>query len=346
MGNNKITNNKTTVAGTASQLPVASTSDNLTPEERTEHDRRMHANLTKATLAQQRDVEHNIQKRLEDAETQKVLRERQREANQTAAAFAAVLARATQEGVVEATFQDKDGTWWAQTSESTWAEAKGTYLCTHCHKHLNQHTLEEHLEHPTHQGKLGKLSSSTPASFVTSSANSSSLSSTHTVDNTGLPRLEEWQEPSGRGPRCIPCGKVIDDYHLKLPAHQSKLAYWLEQLALEKQGWPEPPEPYLAYVPSKDARWRTKMCLVCTHDGKIGTEVWDSETHTGTPCAPHGTKLHMERLQEYNEFAKDIQLNKLKYHPALERSQLPTPARSSTATAWLGPLEEPEEIAV
>lgn len=317
--------------------------DTLVPEDQVEYDRKLALNTAKAKCSQARSVADNNYKRQKEAAAQKRERKNQRLAQHEAAKEAVLDAKAKEEGIVKAQ-QNDEGTWCVETATGP-EPALNQYFCTYCCKHLNKLVLVDHMANDLHKKK--RIDTIGPACAFVSATSADPLVTLAAVQTiVGGPTLEEWQEPSEWGPRCKPCSlKYINASHLATKDHTSRLESWLEQTELKKQGYPAPPEPYFAYVPSDDG-WKVKMCLLCSKPGKIGTEVWDG----GHSIA----QLHNTRLSQYGCYANDIVKVKLRFHPVLARVHTPTPARSSAvrgaqasaAHAWLGGAELEEEVLV
>jgi len=305
--------------------------DNLTPEEKAVHEQRMEVNKKKALKSQTEALTQNKHRQYEELMRMKAERIRLLQEKKEEAQLAMVVAKAKEEGVVEASLQDSEGTWWAKVGPDKWQVAKQDYLCTACDKHLNKWTLETHLRSEGHSKKFlaspplppppTPLSQTgAPSPEVTTPCSSPPPCGAAT--SNGLPI---WQNVVDGVLRCIPCTKQIDDWHLASSTHDSRLTYWLEQWHLEKSGWPAPPEPYYAWVPAKDGQGRVRMCLLCKKSGSIGTEGYDTAEHALA-------KLHSSRLLAYSDYAAGICQIKEKYHPKLCAG---TPA--SPTTIFLDP---------
>jgi hypothetical protein len=134
--------------------------------------------------------------------------------------------------------------------------------------------------------------------------------------------VEKWQENLQDGfLQCIPCGKVIDDYHLATEDHQNRLGFWEHRQQLQAGGYPAPALPYLAWVPSdpsdpKSERW--EKCLLCRK--------WVQDTaHSGTrEQALRGDSIpasngHIHNLKAWGPgnqwYETNVVQMRLTYHP-------------------------------
>lgn len=215
---------------------------------------------------------------------------------------------------MEAVFGE-DGKYWAKVelNPDRWQEVNDYFYCTLCDKHLNENTLVAHMDSQNHKKKVAWQS--VPSAAAAAAAAPAAAAAAAPKATASAPRyaLEEWMELAENGfdRRCKPCNKIIDDNHVTTTDHNNRLQSWLQHQELLRQGFPSPPEPYLAWVPwdEKDPQSRNMKCLLCNK------WVQDESSHTGSAQKPSGSVDHRRKLGNYAMYAQDIAAERLKYHP-------------------------------
>jgi len=281
---------------------------------------------------QQRTWENKKNEAWQKAEDKKS-REKEREEKKWQHEAEKIKARALKEGVLES-HEHLDGSWYVQVGADTWKVVQDKFYCTLCDKHLNDCTLNSHIESKDHVKKLswqgGLTTAAAPSGPSAPAARAVAVSasaSAAAISPDGP--LEPWQElgQDGWQVRCIPCGKVIDACHLASEDHISRLQAWQDRQLVLQSGYQAPALPYLAYVPADPnypdgERWI--RCLLCKK------WVQDEYSHCGTHMAPDGSKEHRKNLVNYppNDpwYQENVTREKQKYHPST------TQAATSVAT--------------
>eukprot|EP00930_Biecheleria_cincta_P042146 TRINITY_DN28999_c0_g1_i1.p1 TRINITY_DN28999_c0_g1~~TRINITY_DN28999_c0_g1_i1.p1 ORF type:complete len:458 (-),score=107.80 TRINITY_DN28999_c0_g1_i1:106-1437(-) len=308
----------------------------------------------KAKDAQRTQLWHNEKQRQWEKEEEKKQREKARQDKQWEQKAEAAKQRGLKEGSILEAWEYPDGSCWVQLPGDLWKETQGQYYCKLCEKHLNDSSLEGHLDSKAHVSKVAWEAHQTGAGG-TGYAAASSSSATPWPASPAAPAKapptkaagpvagawqagtkEDWQELGADGMlRCIPCGKVFDDIHAATDAHQDRVRRWREQQELERSGYAPPDLPYLAWVPwdaSQPNGERQLKCLLC--------KKWcqDDSSHTGTKQNPAGSKEHRKYLA-YGPgdpwYETNVVQERLKYHPARASPSIssvarqPAPARAA-----------------
>eukprot|EP00429_Kryptoperidinium_foliaceum_P036619 CAMPEP_0176175238 /NCGR_PEP_ID=MMETSP0120_2-20121206/89775_1 /TAXON_ID=160619 /ORGANISM="Kryptoperidinium foliaceum, Strain CCMP 1326" /LENGTH=488 /DNA_ID=CAMNT_0017513283 /DNA_START=53 /DNA_END=1517 /DNA_ORIENTATION=- len=254
-------------------------------------------------------------------------RKQRQEDNKWQSEVAKAKARAEKEGILEAWEYD-DGTFWVELGGGLWKECKGSFFCTHCEKHLNDCTLQSHMESEAHRKKLAwQQGASAPGAApacppATPSAPPRPSGTPQQAAPPGQPRrpgqLPEWQQMRPDGLiQCLPCSKVYDECHGATRDHESRLEYWLHQKDLERKGYPAPAQPHLAWVPSDEQDPTSERWLKCLLCGKY---VQDETSHAGTHANPIGSKDHVKNLRNCSPndawYRDNVTKLRLKWHPS------------------------------
>eukprot|EP00913_Durusdinium_trenchii_P030699 g28753.t1 len=169
-------------------------------------------------------------------------------------------------------------------------EVQGRYYCEYCNKHLNDNTLEAHIDSEAHKKKhawatpaLAGPPAPPPVAAPRGPAPAPPLTASLSPVCPPVAHLLDWQQVGPDGlVRCIPCNKA-----------------WREYERLKKTGHPAPELEYLAWVPSIDGdpnseKW--KKCLLCKK------WVQDETSHCGTAANPQGSKEH-QKLGEHQVYS-------------------------------------------
>eukprot|EP00435_Cladocopium_sp_Y103_P031084 s577_g7.t2 len=289
----------------------------------------------KADAAQKQNLRENEWKRQKEKEEEKKQREKNREENKWKKQFEIAKKQAFSEGVLQA-YDYGDGVWWVQCEDKRWQEVQGEYYCPLCNKHLNESSLELHINSDAHKKKVAWSSGSS----ALLSAPSMPLAAPRAINTAVVKRdaplaLAEWQTMGPDGlVRCIPCNKVVDDNHISTGDHLRRLESWLAHEQLKKTGYAAPALEYLAYVPSvagDDASERWLKCLLC------GKFVQDDTSHSGTKENPQGSNQHKKNLTNYVGTAwyqENVIKERLKWHPAPTVRCTPAPKPAPAPTRW------------
>jgi len=316
--------------------------DTLTPEERAAEEKKVQERQRKAQDAQRQQLRQNEYKAQKNEEWAKQERAKEREEKKWKSDLAKAEERAKKEGVVEA-YEYPDQTWWADLGRGIWKECQGKCFCTLCEKHLNEHTLQAHIDSAAHVKKVqwaGGNESILPAAASSPAASSAPVAPSAPWPLCCQPAasqrgLEDWEELAPEGfIRCKPCGKVVDENHVATQDHQNRVQRWREQNELEKSGYPPPKLPYLAWVPMDGGEGeRGLRCLLC--------QKWcqDETSHSGTREQPAGSKDHQKNLRNYGPgdawYDKEVAQVRLQYHPApVKRPKAPLPAAPKPVLPW------------
>jgi len=313
----------------ASQASTGTWKDELTAEERAEEESKMEARKKKAEdAARYQQMQQAKRAEWERQQKNKGL-EQQREDRKWEKQLAKVRGRLKQEGVVEA--EDwGDGIYWANLGDGKYKEVKDQYFCTLCEKHLNDGTLESHVQSDAHKRKVSWSVAEPSVQHAPETVSSSRTPPPCPPCSQTRVQVEEWQELTSDGNlRCLPCNKCADYFHLQSDEHHKRLDWWLETQKLQKSGYKPPELPYLAWAfddsdPGGD-RWL--KCLLCNK------WVQDETSHSGTQSAPAGSKDHCKRLGNYASYKPDVDMLRNKYHPRQAQPKPQPPKQAPWATA-------------
>lgn len=327
----------------AEEAPPTDWLSTLTPQEREKEEKKKAERQKKAVAAQAEQQKQNEWKQHHEKQAQKQARAQEREDKKWEKGLEQVKQRALKEGILES--EDwGDGTWWVNDppGSKTWKEVQGQYYCTLCEKHLNDGTLNAHMESEAHKKKLAwaepgycppvpagqPKAAGRPPPSPQAAAGWGCLP----CSLPGAP-LEDWQERMPDGSvKCLPCGKIIDDQHLAKEDHISRLDWWRESNALHKDGYPAPELPYLAYVPwdeNDPNSGRALKCLLCSK------WVQDETSHSGTRHAlgAYASKEHQKNLRNYGPgepwYEQQVTQVRAKWHPVAQR-----PVREHKPAPW------------
>lgn len=322
-----------TATATAPADRHADWKDELTDAQREAEEKKAADRQRKAEEAARQQRWANEKREQWERQEAKQTRQKDRETRQWEVQLSKAKQRAFAEGVKEA--EDwGDGVWWVKLDCGNWKEAKGQYYCTICDKHLQDSSLEAHIDSDDHKKRVawGKPPSQPPhdtgmpkASFPGAAASQAPQ------EPAAPPRVEEWQQLQSDGSmRCIPCGKVIDPAHVETMDHKNRLERWREQRQLETSGYPAPREPYLAWVGSKDdpqaERWL--KCLLCNKF------VNDETSHSDTG----GSKEHQKNLRNYGPgdawYKENVTKIRNIWHPQPVRHIVPAQPAAPTRAPW------------
>lgn len=117
------------------------------------HKAKMAQAAKKASEQQQQQIWQNEKNRHWEKEAEKQTRKNAADERKWAQQALKTRERALREGVLES--EDwGDGVWWCKMEDGRYLEVQGQYYCTLCTKHLNDHTLEGHLDSKDHQKKI------------------------------------------------------------------------------------------------------------------------------------------------------------------------------------------------
>ncbi|CAK9016931.1 unnamed protein product [Durusdinium trenchii] len=284
--------------------------------------RKLEERKAKAEIAQKKNLRDNEWKRQCEINYEKEQRQKQREESKWKKQLEDAKKKAFSQGVLEA-YDYGDGVWWVQLQDKKWMEVQGRYYCEYCNKHLNDNTLEAHIDSEAHKKKhawatpaLAGPPAPPPVAAPRGPAPAPPLTASLSPVCPPVAHLLDWQQVGPDGlVRCIPCNKVVDDNHIGTGDHCRRLEAWREYERLKKTGHPAPELEYLAWVPSIDGdpnseKW--KKCLLCKK------WVQDETSHCGTAANPQGSKEHQKNLRNYMGTAwyteNVIKLRK-QYHP-------------------------------
>jgi len=277
----------------------------------------------KAEANKQRQLEENERKRQWEKQQEKQQREKNREEHKWKKQLEEAKKKAKSEGVLQAVYYE-DGKWWVEYPDKTWREVQGEFYCDLCMKHLNDSTLEAHIQSEAHKKKVawaipGAAHTAAPPSPAVAPA-AAPPRAVQPASVMGAPSfpvaMEAWQMMGPDGMvRCVPCNKVVDDNHLCSGDHLRRLEAWLQHEKLKVTGYAAPALEYLAYVPSDSGDPNSERWLRCLLCQKF---VNDDTSHSGTQQNPAGSKEHQKNLRNYVGSAW-YQLNVIevrkKYHP-------------------------------
>ena len=277
----------------------------------------------KAEAYKQKQLQENERKRQWEKQQEKEQREKNREENKWKKQLEEAKKKAKSEGVLQAVDYG-DGVWWVELPDKKWMEVQGEFYCTLCGKHLNDNTLEAHIQSEAHRKKVawgipGAAQTAAPPSPALAPA-AAPPRAVPCPSAMGAPccpvAMEAWQMMGPDGMvRCVPCNKVVDDNHLCSGDHLRRLDAWLQHEKLKVTGYAAPALEYLAYVPSvagdpNSERWL--RCLLCQKF------VNDDTSHSGTQQCPAGSKEHQKNLRNYPGSAwyeLNVIQERKKYHP-------------------------------
>lgn len=300
------------------------------------------SNQVKAKQAQAEAVRQNERNKEWEKQQAAKQRDQAREDQKWQKAVENAKARAKKESVLEA--EDWGETWWLDLGNKNWKEVADQFFCKWCEKCLNEGNLEAHLDSIGHKKKLawnqptpsGAASASRPAAASTAGGPAPKAAAAPAASagwgTSGA--LEEWQEMTAVGVRCIPCGKVIDESHLAKDDHKNRLAAWFDSERARKYGRPAPAEPYLAWVPWEPNDPDGERCLKCLLCNKW---VQDEGSHIGTFQAPTGSKEHAKNLRNADVngawYKENVVALRRKWHPEAANAAPTTRTAPSTRTA-------------
>merc|ERR1719261_2355583 len=113
----------------------------------------MKAREEKAQAAARETARQNANRQYWEKEQEKVNRTKDREDKKWQQQLQKAKARAREEGILES--EDwGDGKWWLNKGNGIYQEVQGQYFCTLCEKHLNDSTLESHMESDKHKKQV------------------------------------------------------------------------------------------------------------------------------------------------------------------------------------------------
>lgn len=290
----------------------------------------------KADAAQRQNLRENEWKRQKEKEEEKKQREKTREENKWKKQFEIAKKQAFSEGVLEA-IDYGDGVYWVQCEDKRWQEVQGEYYCPLCNKHLNQSSLELHINSDAHKKKVAWMSS--PSALLSGpsvpAASAPRAINTAIVKRDAPAAMAEWQTMGPDGlVRCIPCNKVVDDNHISSGDHIRRLESWLAHEQLKKTGYAAPALEYLAYVPSVPGDNNSERWLKCLLCQKF---VQDDTSHSGTKENPQGSVQHKKYLTNYVGTAwyqENVIKERLKWHPAPTVRCTPVPKPAASPAPW------------
>jgi len=193
-----------------------------------------------------------------------------------------------QEGILEAEQCKRDGKWYVQVDKE-WVEVMGSHFCPLCWKHLNECTLQAHLDSNEHRKKIAWQRSSGMGAVDTLGSSAQNGSDEWNNWNPNDPWLE--QDSQGYW-RCVPCGKMADMLHLQSEAHKRKVEEFMLSLQPAYERYPDPPEEFLVWMPVDEndpegQRWL--RCLLC---GRWVNDEWSHGVQDGS-------KEHVKNLNNH-----------------------------------------------
>lgn len=331
-------------ANIAVSEPPKTFEDTLTPEQLEQEKKKREERQRKAEESQRRQLRENAwkeEKAKEEARKQLV---QQRETRGWEREVAAAKQRAFKEGVKET--QESEDTYWVDLGDNLWKEVKDKYYCTLCDSHLNDNSLQCHIDSQAHRKKVEWAIPSMinappvpPPPVIAAPLSPPVLGGALplVLQKAFAGHLEAWQEMMpDHTVRCIPCQKYIDEAHVTTSEHRNRLERWLEQENLKRNKYPAPALIYLAWVPTEDGsdeRWQ--KCLLCDK------WVQDEQSHSGTRQNPGGSKDHKKRLINYGPgdpwWEENVRKQREKYHPTAPKVPSTSSASAAPAPPRLAP---------
>jgi len=132
--------------------------------------------------------------------------------------------------------------------------------------------------------------------------------------------------------RCMACNKICDGVHETTKEHEKRLEQYLWQLSADDQEYPEPHQPWLAYVPDTSyGKGRYLKCLLC----KKWVQDWealDTQDYSGNHGnkGPNNQKDHAKKMRYWEEYSDDVLAEKWNWHPAREGSAAGSAVRGAS----------------
>lgn len=300
--------------------------EEMAPEERAREEEKQRQRNEKAQKAAADQKRENERRAWYEQEQKKQERKKHAEDAKWERQLENVKQKAVKEGsIIIAEWSDETQSFWGKLDNKTWIEAQGPYYCRLCEKNLNDNTLEAHINSELHKKRSGNWASPAAGPAPPPAAKpQQARPSQSSASWSGA--LEDWQEAGPDGSvRCMLCSKLCDGLHETTDGHMSRLEHWRHQQSLQSKGYPEPKEPYLAWVPYDGVSGeRGCKCLLC---GKWCNDEW---SHSGTRENPQGSKEHQKNLRNYGPgdawWQTRVAAERLKWHPKQATKFNATPA--------------------
>eukprot|EP00397_Hematodinium_sp_SG-2012_P026285 GEMP01027524.1.p1 GENE.GEMP01027524.1~~GEMP01027524.1.p1 ORF type:complete len:531 (+),score=113.35 GEMP01027524.1:34-1626(+) len=264
--------------------------DDLTPEERAIEDKRTEERNLKSQKEQEKA---RLERERKEAEEKKMKRAERQWNNDRKKLLT------PESGILTAKYEGSNDKWYVKLElpdkEDEWIDVQGTYYCKWCAKHLNDCTLESHL-----QGKMHIKNAEWKQ------ARRASCCSTGEDNNE---YVEEWfanvDDEWGGHVQCLACDKYADSVHIQTAAHISRVNAWKESKNTKIQ----PIEEWLMYVfwfPDSNKEYDMGVkCLLC--------DKFCQDLHSHGDNPERASKEHKRRLNNYSSYVEEIRRSREKH---------------------------------
>lgn len=261
----------------------------------------------------------------------------QQESLHAEAEWEVLLDRAAAEGILEPQ-QHTDGCWYVELGEGLWKEAVSDFWCRHCNQAISAAGLASHLDSIRHCKRLAAAKNPAPrlpqASEASVSRRKTSPSRSDASKSDASRPLEKWQERDVDGNIwCSACDELVGVGHENTPKHRRLIAQYLQDLDAK---YPEPKEPWLAWVPCEDCGdGRYLKCLLC-NKWAVDFEGTDTAFYKGqhSRLSVKNQKNHYKKMRNLKMYMSDhafwseLLAERAQWHPP-QQSQAVAPRSGS-----------------